>query len=637
MLRVKGWRCCWFKTYMLLGLLCLSSSAMSSLTSEQLASYDIDIFQAPETAYQTLLTQSQLPSVDRQNHIWLMLRKAQAEDILTLYQDMSKTLTAVQSDLPQMTNTQKATYHYLNGINAHKNGKFTTAVNELQTAINSTLMRPNQRLYVLAIRELGYVHALAGEYYQANLVLHQAYEKLVSYDNIFFNALIEESLGDTYNYSGNYRAALSYYQSALVYFQQLNYQPFIASTLLGLATVHRKLEQWDGAIATFDLYETAFAFANSYSEKYYLYYGRAMTLAEKGDCNSAISAIDKALSLTGIVDYDAELYKQRAFCDISLGDITTAKTDLANAQGLFDSLPELHGTQWHLELDYIKGVIAAQEGNYRQAYQYIDAYYKAFIALQDQINSERIAQLQTTLEAQRKDKEIELLRKNKQIQKNEATEQALKVQQQRIVIFSVAIVSLLLLAFGIFQYRNSQRLLALSIRDDLTGLHNRRYFFDYFLNHLGENHKHLSELSIISFDIDDFKQINDNYGHQVGDSTIIAVAKAAQDTLRKNDIISRFGGDEFVIALPRTSSIYAEEVANRILEKIAAHSLRLKNGEDIRVTVSIGVVHLSQADNVLVTIEKLLELADNALYTSKRLGKNKVTIATVDSESVSST
>lgn len=607
---------------------------MSSLTSEQLSTYDIDIFQSPATAYQTLLRQFQLPSIDRESHIWLMLRKAQAEDTLTLYQDMSKTLTTLQANLPQMTNTQKATYHYLNGINAHKNGKFNAAIDALQITINSALMQPNQRLYVLATRELGYVHALAGEYYQANLVLHQAYKKLISYDNIFFNALIEESLGDTYIYSGNYRAALSYYQSALSYFQQLNYKPFIASTLLGLATVHRKLEQWDDAIAAFDRYEEALAFANNYSEKYYLYYGRAMTLAEKGDCNSAISVIDKALSLNGIVDYDAELYKRRAFCDLSLGDIATAKTDLANAQRLFDTLPELHGTQWHLELDYIKGKIAAQEKNYREAYQYIDTYYQTFITLQNQINSERIVQLQTTLEAQRKDKEIELLRKNKQLQRNEAREQALKVQQQRILISSVAIVSLLLLALAIFQYRNSKRLLALSIRDDLTGLHNRRYFFDYFLNHSGENQNHLSEISIISFDIDNFKQINDTYGHQVGDSTIIAVAKAAQDTLRKNDIISRFGGDEFVIALPRTSSIYAEEVANRILEKIAAHSLRLKNGEDITVTVSIGVVHFSLADKGTVTIEKLIELADNALYTSKRSGKNKVTILTVDSESL---
>lgn len=122
--------------------------------------------------------------------------------------------------------------------------------------------------------------------------------------------MLEESLGDTYNYLGNYTKAIEYYEGALTFFESIGYQPHVASTLLGLAMVNRKLENWNDALSYFDRYEIALNFTNNHSENFYLHYGRAMTMAERGECNAAIGAIDDALGLSGPIDYNAELYKK---------------------------------------------------------------------------------------------------------------------------------------------------------------------------------------------------------------------------------------------------------------------------------------------------------------------------------------
>jgi diguanylate cyclase (GGDEF)-like protein len=121
-------------------------------------------------------------------------------------------------------------------------------------------------------------------------------------------------------------------------------------------------------------------------------------------------------------------------------------------------------------------------------------------------------------------------------------------------------------------------------------------------------------------DIDDFKQINDNYGHITGDKILIFVASLLKKTLRDSDKIFRYGGEEFIIILNRNEDEEARLVADRILKLIRNNRL-IYLGETINITASIGLTRLLKSDK---TQEDLLQRADKALYKSKSDGKNRL-------------
>lgn len=170
----------------------------------------------------------------------------------------------------------------------------------------------------------------------------------------------------------------------------------------------------------------------------------------------------------------------------------------------------------------------------------------------------------------------------------------------------------------------------LAVTDPLTRLYNRRYFYteaNYQLEHAKDNH---SPLSLLILDIDKFKNINDSFGHQVGDSVIVALSDLLRLHSREGDLIARFGGEEFVILLPQTSLQAAEKLADKIRRSVENSSLDQPEGEPINFTVSIGGVAI---DTQRETIESALNLADIALYKAKHSGRNCVRFSEPQPES----
>jgi diguanylate cyclase (GGDEF)-like protein len=155
--------------------------------------------------------------------------------------------------------------------------------------------------------------------------------------------------------------------------------------------------------------------------------------------------------------------------------------------------------------------------------------------------------------------------------------------------------------------------------DSLTGLLNRRAFEEILARELDRSQRDTKSLSILLLDIDRFKQVNDEWGHQAGDEVIRRVGEALRSNMRPADALSRFGGEEFVILLRDASVEQSEEIAGRIRKQIAG--LTGLPGS-VQVTVSIGVAasHANDAP------DKLLRRCDEALYRSKRAGRNLVTV-----------
>lgn len=166
------------------------------------------------------------------------------------------------------------------------------------------------------------------------------------------------------------------------------------------------------------------------------------------------------------------------------------------------------------------------------------------------------------------------------------------------------------------------RTIKLSINDDLTGLKNRRYFNARLVEELDRVARHPNNpLSLIMGDIDFFKQVNDNHGHQVGDSVLVWFAKLLSSELRKSDLVARYGGEEFMILLVNTVQDLAMEIAENLRRQVESTSF---SATGIPITASFGVATLGQDTS---TTDSLIAKVDKALYTAKALGRNQVCTA----------
>lgn len=159
----------------------------------------------------------------------------------------------------------------------------------------------------------------------------------------------------------------------------------------------------------------------------------------------------------------------------------------------------------------------------------------------------------------------------------------------------------------------------LSRVDPLTRLYNRRYLQERAEQSISESQRHGHPLSLIMADLDDFKTINDSYGHSAGDTVLQAFAGLIRDQSRTEDLTARLGGEEFTLLLPRTNSEAAFSLAERIRTRLEDMDI-LKNG--VQVTASLGITELKKGED----LDKLLSRADKAMYRAKQNGKNRAEI-----------
>jgi diguanylate cyclase (GGDEF)-like protein len=170
--------------------------------------------------------------------------------------------------------------------------------------------------------------------------------------------------------------------------------------------------------------------------------------------------------------------------------------------------------------------------------------------------------------------------------------------------------------------RSRDRILNLAETDDLTGIWNKRSFRRHLTLEMERARIYTLPLSLLLFDCDDFKQINDGFGHVVGDVVLSELCGTIRDTLRPPDFFARFGGDEFAIVLPHTELTGACKVAERILARVAELAIPTDDEAWIRPSISIGITDFRRSDT---TGTDLVRRADEQLYLAKRQGKSRYT------------
>jgi diguanylate cyclase (GGDEF)-like protein len=170
----------------------------------------------------------------------------------------------------------------------------------------------------------------------------------------------------------------------------------------------------------------------------------------------------------------------------------------------------------------------------------------------------------------------------------------------------------------------NERLQGQALSDELTGLPNRRFAMERLEQEWALTKRGDRTLSCLMVDVDHFKSVNDRYGHQVGDDALKLVADTLRRAARTQDVVCRYGGEEFLVICPDTNAEAAVQCAERLRINVTAQGLRLQDGGEHKMTVSIGVAEKSATIN---TLEALLIRADNNLYAAKESGRNRTVVA----------
>jgi diguanylate cyclase (GGDEF)-like protein len=238
-------------------------------------------------------------------------------------------------------------------------------------------------------------------------------------------------------------------------------------------------------------------------------------------------------------------------------------------------------------------------------------YFKRFFDLERIMKDENMEQRLRVFSAQH---EVEKLRTESEIQRlrNVELAQALEALEEANLEKANLLETLEIQA---------RELEILAMRDPLTGLYNRRHLENTLETEFREAKLSQEPLTVLLFDADDFKRINDTFSHHVGDLVLTEITDLTRINIRTTDIAARYGGEEFVVVMPKTTAQTAHGIAERLRQQIEGHDWeRIASG--LKVTVSIGVAD----DLSLPDFEKLLSLADARMYQAKNDGKNKVKV-----------
>ena len=163
----------------------------------------------------------------------------------------------------------------------------------------------------------------------------------------------------------------------------------------------------------------------------------------------------------------------------------------------------------------------------------------------------------------------------------------------------------------------------LASQDPLTEVYNRRYFLRRANIEFNNLRRHGRSLGVVMIDADHFKQVNDQYGHAMGDQALLVICKICRHSLRAADFVGRLGGEEFVICCPETNIDEANQIAERIRQKVEDAEIS-SNGKQCRISISVGVTAIRDSDQ---SFDQILQRADKLLYEAKKNGRNRIQAA----------
>jgi diguanylate cyclase (GGDEF)-like protein len=478
-----------------------------------------------------------------------------------------------------------------------EDGNFPSALNRIQAAVIQARQSGDPLLTVISLNSLAYLYNQMREHAKAFAVLDEAYLAAAQLDSPARLATLKNTEYGVAMDSGQIQRALKVMREELELVRRIGADPMIATALVNLSDCNLKLRN----------HHAALTYAQQALEQ-----GRKLN-------NEKLMAT-------------ARLNIGQAY--LAMGRLAEGKKSIEQGMVWYEKSGHKPDLQMMLT-EY--GDALERVGDYAGA---LGAYHRER-ALSNELFEKRrqkaMLELQAKYEADKRQRQIELLRQENQVKSTEIDNRRL---QQRVWLLLAAVFALVLLVIGLLyrkvRHANAQleeknlELKQQSARDPLTGLYNRRHFQDYMRGHqdgerrgAGLNPQGDDMVSaLFLLDVDHFKHINDTYGHGAGDAVLREIAAGLREILRETDMIVRWGGEEFLAFLPAVPRGGLDEVALRLLTGIPARTIDYQ-GTQLSVNVSIGFAPFPLARGAALSWERAVNIVDMALYLAKGHGRNR--------------
>lgn len=402
---------------------------------------------------------------------------------------------------------------------------------------------------------------------------------------------ILNNLGLAYKRSGSYPMAYQVYDEALALYRALGNQFREGKVLTNIALAYASQEDYDQALT----YVNACLQLGIESSLIngYTFLALGQVYAGQQLFDEALFQLQQALTLAN-VNAMAQLSQAALY---AMGKIYQKRQQ-----------PELAIA--HLQIALIQATELGSNLSRFRCHEALSQIYEAQGDLAQAL--EHFKQFHTIKEATFNDKSITRLQFLQIRHEAEINRREVEIYQLRNVELEKEILERKHLQDELFQQATT---------DVLTGVTNRRYFMELARAAVQRAHQHDLPMTLALIDLDDFKHVNDTYGHAVGDEVLIALTRVCLSQIREMDIFARLGGDEFVLLLPNTLPGQAQKIVERIRRKLLRREAQKPR---LEITISSGIAWRNSTNN---TLEAILQMADQALYRAKTAGKNQIFVA----------
>jgi len=498
------------------------------------------------------------------------------------------------------------------------------------TALELARQQPEQILLASALTLAAYCFNQASNFDIGLMHLEQALD-IAKTQQLGADILapILEASASIYRDNHLHKQAQSYFLQALEHWQQTHNIQKMFTMLRNLVGEAIILAEWDSVAKYLEQMKTLQTNSPEYKEfAFFYYFNQGRYNYERHEFDNATQAFEIANGLSATTEETFFVTQNLGFWSLSLfqhqdivtaGQVAEAFLNSANMNSQSTSL-----------IEQVRAVYASSEGDHFSAQTYL------FIAIDIERNHmEQTVANDVVLNSlnhniKMANYENELLEKALAINKLNLKNQLAKQSITKLSMITFIVIAISLGVVVVFLIYSRKQFIRRSQTDFLTGIANRRHTFIEGKKRLVYCHEHQQPFTLILFDIDHFKHINDKFGHDIGDKAIVAAVGRCQSYIKRSDIIGRVGGEEFLCVFPNTSQSDAMQIAERIRRVVAEQAFKF--GEvTVAFTISLGVaVHEPDPDIELddklseQLFSDLAKKADLAMYKAKNQGRNQV-------------
>jgi len=514
---------------------------------------------------------------------------------------------------------------YLRGFSLESLGDADGAIENYLSGLEVAESLEDQKIIADGLINLGAIYYLTEQFENSITMLNNALVIANKVNSDELKGSVNGELGILYSYMYNPKKSVEFYQASYEHYKKAGMDLYALNSLQNIAINHMDESRYEQAIILFEeIIESADKFSsNEVIGRIYTSLALSHVMKKDPDLDIAYKHIitaekyvEGAQQHNALINFNVD----KGYVLVAMERYDEALESLGVAEKLLAINSKTKNTFSHYNLMYLQSEIYYKTNRFQQAYMKQSQYLTRLFKDKVSVNMEKIEGLRLSFESKQADLQKKILEQEQSVQVMQLNDVTYHEKNLQFLLAFVALILMALAWFLLKILKNQNHLVRISQVDDLTGVVNRRRLMELGDELFSQAQKEHQSFSVLMLDVDNFKAINDNFGHKVGDRVLKDIAELTNDAMRDTDYFGRFGGEEFIALLPDTPQQSAEDIAERIRLIIQNKVWAYK--DLTTVTVSIGVSSYRRENET--SFPQLLKDADVMMYKAKNLGRNRV-------------